>query len=226
MQSYWEYSEKERSELTREEVETLLKHARMTEGIVIPPEPVKPAEDEPVSVERETFYAIKVPGRWGGETTLDVFFRRREDAEFFCGVPVVHSDYDLDVGSDWKFSKPIVATGIEEQQLCKPVSLDAIRDELARRRSEKDAYNKALKKYYDAVEKSNSATRDIWQDWREQLDNAERFARIRATFEEYLEILDGDRVKAKTFLEKAFDPVDITKAFAWIDEPEEVAVSA
>lgn len=205
---YWDLSERERSQLSEEEVQGMLAIQLMESGCPQPREP-ELLEVPKVEFEPKDYYAVV-----NGYSSIAVF-EKIEDAEAFLKLPLLEESYDYAAGSDYSFAKRMDPKIVNKKLYTHQHVLDAKglleRVELAKRhnKSEQDRYSVESKAAQDAVS-------GVWSDWQEcRVKESESYA-VRRTYEEYKDLCDGDADKAFVFLVKAKGADEVVEAFEWL----------
>jgi len=210
MRRYWDFTEKERAEMTMEQVEGLLSAELMSAGVVRVQSPEMLPTDMPV-IPGKTYYAIKS----GYSTVRGVGFRNAEEAAEAVKL-MVPLDSDYIGGSDY----------CRESDRSDKISIEPIivhlRSDIANYRSavEKSAANKtaneaATKKYIEDSKAVEKVLSGVWEDYRTCQRKLSELNKVVSTFDEYVAICDGDESKALVFLAKAFPSPSITEAMTW-----------
>lgn len=209
--NYWDHTEKERSELTYEEVESLLAYELMTKGVLKVAHPVY-MEEESVSIDKETVYAISL----GYRTSLA--FRDPEKAKAFIELEPyeVETPYNLQVnGEDVSYLKKKAVLTVESRTLFKSEDVDRIRSILEKNKQIRTTNERMKKEYEESARESTEACKDVWEDWGECTSKASRYKRIMDTLEEYRKMSLGKEDIARQFLGKAFPSEEIEDADKW-----------
>lgn len=211
MQRYWDYTQKERSELTAEQVEALMTVELMEKGVIKIERPIL-AEVVTPELPTTTFYEVQHKGDYSNTPTGYVFATLEQAQAFVEAKPIEIANH---YPAYAKYAKPCHGFAICPVQM--PDEQAYLENKLAleKAKAAKDANDKALKEYNDKAEAMNKATNGVWTDWRECRQFALDNKRIIDTLSEYINICDGDRAKAFVFLGKAFDSEQITAACEW-----------
>lgn len=223
MQRYWDYSEKERSELTAEQVEALMVVELMEKGVAKIERPIL-AEVVTPELPTTTFYEVQHKGDYSNTSTGYVFATLAQAQAFVDAKPIeIANEYPAYT----KYAKPCNGFAVCPVEL---PSMQAYLDNklaLEKAKAAKESNDKALKEYNDKAEAMHKATNGVWADWRECRQSALDNKRVIDTLAEYTTICDGDRSKAFVFLGKAFQHEQIQAACEWyginIEATEEVA---
>lgn len=216
MKTYWDYSNKERSELTEERVTELLDYELMALGVLKPKPPVL-EEIDPVKLETRRLYKIK----HGSGHDFDVLFARAEDALAVAGMEIYRDAYDYQTARSCAES----ATGcsVEAVDVADQAAKMALTQALVSERAKKQRNEKLTSDFNTAVEKCKQSCKAIWEDWHNCRSEAFDNQRVIDTFDEYKRMTDGSDALAMKFLRKAFPDGQIADAFAWFGKsvPEE-----
>ncbi|MBU1785250.1 MAG: hypothetical protein KKG95_07945 [Candidatus Omnitrophica bacterium] len=212
MKSYWDMTEKQRSQLTEEEVEALTSFELMQHGIVrVGPAPVEP--DVPDVPEPDlTFYAVKQ----GYSNTLHFNTTEAAHAAARAGVHLESAycytteTYRLHVGTN----EPAVT----EVKAYSAALWESIKEQVDKHDGVRKAYVEQKKEHDDLLEKQNKALDSLWSNWYTCKVAARQVKRVLATRDEYIQLTNGDEAMARTFLMKAFSEKEITEALEWEEE--------
>jgi hypothetical protein len=207
VKTYWDLSERERSELERGQVEAFVAIELMRIGVVRarqPPTFVKPAPE----VAKTTFYAV-------GPDHGGVMFATQEAAAAAVRSGMYVAERDWRQGSIEYFGS--VGPTIRTVDLPSKATAEAHRSAFAEAQAAAEANEKAQRGYEEAVKKETEALAGMWSDWHTQRDEAAKNRRIVETFNEYLK-LAGDAPTASAFLHKAFGRQAIRDAAEWFGE--------
>ena len=210
MRRYWDYTEKERAEMTMEQVEGLLSAELMAAGVVRVECPEMLPTEMP-AIPGTTYYAIKS----GYSTVRGIGFRDADSAAAAVKL-MVPLDSDYIGGQDF----------CREAERQDKISIEPItvhqRSDIANYRSsvEKAAANKtandaATKKYIEDSKAVEAVLSGVWEDYRTCQRKMAELNKVVRTFDEYVGICDGDENKALVFLAKAFPSPSIKEAMVW-----------
>lgn len=197
--NYWDFTEKERAELTEQEVERLLDFELMQNGI-LRVEPLVLQEIEPVDVPHQQFYCVKSEGLY---TETNIAFARPEDAKAFLALkPVfVSNDYETRTG----IAEPIVNPSFTEKLLATRDTVNAIHHRLKSNAAKVQANERASAEWKKQSAEMEKACRGVWDDWQECREKKRHAEKIAKTKAEYLRLTNGDELMANAFLKKAFE---------------------
>lgn len=220
MQRYWDYSEKERSELTAEQVESLMVVELMEKGVTKIDRPIL-AEVEKPTLPTTTFYEVQHKGDYSNTSTGYVFATLAQAQAFVDAKPIEIANH---YPAYEKYAKPCAGFAICPVEMPNEQAYLESKVALEKAKADKEANDKALKEYNDKAEAMHKATNGVWADWRECRQRASDNKRIIDTLSEYVNICDGDRAKAFVFLAKAFDSEQIAAACEWFGIERDVPI--
>lgn len=213
MERYWDLTEKQRSELTREQVESFLTVELMENGVT-KVEPLVLETPTPVELATDTYYQVE-----GDEYThFNAIFRTMEQAQAFVELKPMASDYDYNAGIKNTYLKPCSGYKIGTVKLCRREDIANSRAVLQKNEAIAKANEKATQAYNEACKLVERASAHIFDDWDDCCEKSRSFAKVLATFNEYVGICDGDRFKALVFLCKAFDRTVVDAAREWFGD--------
>lgn len=231
MKTYWDFSEKERSELTQEQVSALLDVELMQHGVLKPVAPVlKPVPTNPAGAKKQ-FFTVNAKGKYGSNECLKVCFHDVESAQKFIELRPVLQDYDYEVGSDFEYAIPLSDANIETVELYDINQINAFRSELKRRKALSEENERLTSEFKKACDKSEKVTDGVWSNWYQCCAVKQKLEGIVSTFNDYTRLTEGDQNLALTFLKKLHAQEDIESAREWfpdqiISEPMAVCASA
>ena len=201
MVTFWDLSVTERAKLTEDEVKSFCKVQLMQKGIQDPlsfPEVVVP---ERPPIKTETWFQA-----------AGLLFRNQEDASEVLSRAHHRETYDSRVGYAMKYAEPIesevkiVALFIRDEIMGNRNALAEVNSKKEEQRRRQDAYDSAMKECREAVA-------DIWNEYYASIERDKFLSKIRATFEEYKTMCDGNDELALSFLSKTYpEPGDIDEA--------------
>jgi hypothetical protein len=208
MKTYWDLSERQRSELSEADVERYVDAELMTKG-VLRPEPLELVEEPELPVPAIELHSL------GSSYGNRLAFRNPEDAAHVARLAVVtsheyinHQNYEYLSEAESDQPNVKIERVYSKAQLADCRTLmeraSAARNENRRRKEAHEAGAKAVK---DALE-------GLWADWYRCGSKKREMDRVLATFEEYKRIAE-DEIVARRFLRKAFDPNVIDEASEW-----------
>lgn len=205
MKTYWDYTEKERSEMTEENVRALLDTELMTKG-VLKVEDVKLREVPTVQIDKETWYEVN-----------GVLFKTAEQAAKFLELDPHRSNYNYSYGSEFSYAEPIDTyyRDIKQVKMCNRTQVMNLGKTLAEIKQAREHNEKATASQGEAMKAVDKVLCGVWEDWYAQQAQAKRHEKIIQTFKEYEKMTDGDTAMAMEFLKKAFTEDEIQEANAW-----------
>ena len=213
MKTYWDYSEKERSNMSREQIEALLDVELMTKG-------AKKIEAPSLKTIKEVKVAMEMWFEVDG-----TFFKTAELAQQFLTLDPRHSTYDYACGYDYQYAKEI-RPQIEQKQLYSRQELLNLATTLKENKAAKE-YNEGATSTYEKEKKEMDKVLDgVWEDWYECKQKAEKHKAVFATSVEYLKLTNDDIDLANAFLKKVYTEQEIKDAEMWfgVDKLEETNV--
>lgn len=213
MKTYWDHTEKERANLTHQEVEALCKFELMGEGVVVSPypgeAPKKPQIDEPkISV-------YEVEWKSSSYRTASLYFDDRDQALSAMELRPVY--IDTDYAADAKSAVPLCDPKLSEHEVYCVFDKDAYSTKLAAYKSAKSAYDASLKEYQEDKAAAERCCESLWEDYSEQRDKLRQALQVADRWADYVATCDGDEDTAVKFLRKAFNSDRIEAANDWCD---------
>lgn len=211
MKTYWDHTERERSEMTEEQVRDLLDLELMQQGVlkVLPP---KVEELTPVVLPKERVFTIRHKDLYGSGTELDVVFATIEHAEAFLRLAPKVRCYRYGVDAH---VAPLLDPSICPEDLPTKTTVEA-KESVLRENTAKQQRNDAARREYDsAIAKIDKATEGIWNDWRACQAKRDRMQKIADTRAEYLRLTGGVGNLADIFLAKAFRSEELAEEREW-----------
>lgn len=225
LNTYWNLTEKQRAELTSEQVEGFLDAELMEQGVLKVPPLVLDPEIESPELAKRTFYRV----RFRGQPDIELAFASAEAAATFAALKPLKTAREYLAGA-WSHSVEHAFELIEPDVVtCQLASSDDMR-------SVKGALDRAAKVRIENENKRDEhtkATREqtkvmdvLWSDWHRcrGLDRDHR--RVVETFEDYKRIAGGNTTVAARFLLKPFTREQIAAAAEWCEVAIPVPTSA
>ena len=202
MKTYWDYSEKERSEMTEDAVRGMLDMELMDRGVLKVVAPVL-REIKPVNLPKRVFFEVG-----------PVIFSTMEQAAAFIALEPMTESYKYEAGWENKFPKkmddaPKQVSLTDEQSILNAITV------LASNKSAKEENEKATKIYEEAAKKMEKTIGGVWDDWFRCRQVASDHKKVIDTLETYKAMTNGDAALAEKFLEKVFDAGQIHDALVW-----------
>ena len=111
METYWDRSDKERAELTADEVKLFLDAELMTKGVLKIDPPILRKVDKLPDFKKVQIYVVKGRQQYGEQDVLG--FATMEEAEAFVKLNPLHIESDWHMGRDRHFGRPITELSIE-----------------------------------------------------------------------------------------------------------------
>jgi hypothetical protein len=213
MNRYWDLTEKQRSELTGDQVRAFLDVELMEKGVarVAKPE-LQPVEE--IALPTTTYFEINRRGEYGDQGT-DLLFVTAEDAAAFIKLRPMWKESRWQYGSDRKYAEPGKEMAIKTINLPSEADVSNAAVVLKQNEAAEDANREAKEGYANAIKAVEDATKGVWDDWNECREKSSRCAKVQATREEYLKLCDGSTATAEAFLGKVFSQAEIDESNAW-----------
>jgi len=208
MKTYWDYSEKERSQMSEEEVKSMLDVELMEKGVlkVLPPV-LRSVEN--IEVSRKTYFEA------GG-----IVFETATAAHDFLALHPFREAYDYyGGGCDYKYVEPIESE-VKQVTLCSKQDVFNLKTILSKNKEAKSYNEEAEQKYKKACEAQDKVLNGVWEDWWKCKELATKHQKVMDTKKEYLDLTAGDETLAFTFLAKVFSQDEINEAEQWFKEEE------
>jgi hypothetical protein len=206
--TYWDFTEKERAEMTRENVEALLDVELMTKGVLKVNPPVLEPEVEVPLLKDTAWFKV-------GELVFDTL----EQAKTFMGLSPHKSNYEY-LGGGWanklEYSERYTADKVEMVMLKSHDDVLTHKAALEKARGVTDRNAKAKEEFQKQSNSQAKVFDGVWEDWSRQRDKLESHKRVFATFETYLKLSEGNDVTAARFLFKAIAPKDVFDAYEYM----------
>ena len=198
MKRYWNMTGPERAALTEDAVRDLLAVELMERGVLRPREPELEAVPEEVRLPTQTVYRIG----YGYGHDLGFAFQTAEAAESLMSMLLFDVANDYEAGTN--YVEPLKGMRVESVQLPTKEAVEHHKLALKERKRIVSSNEARTREYREALSKVEEETTELWSDWREQRDLEKRRAEVRETMEGYVRLTGGDRVLARTFLEKVY----------------------
>lgn len=207
MKTYWDYSDKERSEMTEEFIKTLLDAELMTKGVLKVDPPSLRAVKVLPELTKIKYYKC-----------VGVIFETAEQASKFLELFPMSENYNYQIGYDYKYAEPMDGKGIDavflykkEELMATQKSIKEIEEAKEHNRKEESMFNLNSKAMSDVLN-------GVWEDWYRCQAVARERKKVVDTFEDYKKVA-GDESLALEFLKKVF-PLDIiSESFKWFEIP-------
>lgn len=214
MKRYWDLSEAERSNLTSEQVESMLVVECMEKGVARVERPTLEPVPE-IEVKRRRYYKVGYDGRYGSKDYYNALFDTAEQAQAFVELAPMVLCNDYTIEEEHKYAQVCVGLCVQAVDLCLQESVLTVKSQIEKRAAAKKRNEQLLKVYNDAAKKVDDAVSGVWDDWRVCREKREEAEAVMKTFEEYVGLCDGNRGQAWTFLGKAYDEYRIADAVQW-----------
>lgn len=216
MKRYWDLTEKQRSELTAEQVQALLTVELMERGVVKVDAPILRSVDK-LKLAMTRFYTVSCKDTYH---SFDAVFDTVEKANAFIALQPSEMEYDYSCGgSEYTFVKACGSYQITPVDLCSQQDVMNLKGTLSKIKADKEANDREIAEYNKAVKAVDEATRGLWDDWHACLNKANRNRKVTNVFEDYVKTCEGDSSLASRFLAKVYSQEQIAEAFTWFDLP-------
>lgn len=213
MERYWDLTEKQRAELTDDQMEAYYAIERMERGAIAPVPPEYKPEVLP-EVPTNRYYAVHSKNTYGDK--FGCLFRTTDEAQKFIDLRplIAESDYTIDYKQTAKVPDEmcIVPVDLPTKDALIGVKPAYVKAHTAATENKKlrDEYDKAQTAYAEVLSK-------LTQDRYDCQALARKHKKITDTFEAYQRTANGDSGIAMKFLAKAFTDNDIAAAFEWFE---------
>lgn len=218
--SYWDLSEKERANLTREGVEKYIAFELMRAGVLQPAELVLVEEPETPEAEGEVFVAQC------GYQHSEIAFASPDDAR--RSINGALGQLKTEKVGDWrhgvKVSKVVpfdleanAGDLVRRVPIYSDERLAAVKEQLDKAAEAKSENGRRKEAHSKEAAKVDEALKGMWADWHECRAKAAEMKRVHETLAKYVEMAKGDEEIARGFLIKAFDADIVEEAEGWVD---------
>lgn len=213
MKTYWDLTEAERAALTRDDVAKFIDAELMVAG-VLKPAPLVLVDVPRLEIAKTTFYQVENLGHRYGSAN-GVAFLCEGDARAFLALRPVEVGSDWQIGSEYRFSKPLGDSKIVAIDLASEASIEAARATLKEINAANNENDQRRRAFEEQSRKIEQTLKGLWDDWHECVRKDVEMKRVAETFREYIEITRGDHATASAFLRKAFPGEKIAEAEKW-----------
>ena len=223
MKTYWDLSEKQRADLSPDDVGRFIDAELMTAGVLraeplaLEPEPAIPAPSR-------LLYAVRV----NAYLMLPIAFASSEDAEKFMALRPQRIDNMWLDHDSIEFVEQIDKHEIVARSYLTAAEKDGARADLKRAAEVRAENARRREEYKQATEAQEATLSSMWGDWQACTAKRARLQRVFDTFRDYERVADGDATVAARFLGKAFSAVAIAETADWfgVDIPRPSSVEA
>ena len=213
MNRYWTYTEKQRAEMTGDQVRSFLDVELMEKGVVKVARP-ELQEVKPVDLPTTAYFEVQRRGSYSISGT-GILFTTPEQAAAFIAMSPLWQESRYELGSNVKYAEPGREMGMTVVSLPTEVDVSNAAVVLKQNAAIETANRTARIAYDEAIKAVEGATKGVWDDWHECREKAVRCAKVKATREEYLQLCDGNAATADAFLVKVFTEEAIAEADEW-----------
>lgn len=214
MKRYWDYSEKERSEMEREQVQSLLDVELMEKGVL----KVKPLVLREVTRvnpgDAKNLFQIVFKGKYGSETVSEFAFETMEQAKALIDLNPQFTDYDYSVGDKFRYYKPMLEAKIQPVELYPECVIANAKSKLKEAKAIEDENTKAKAEHDKDCREVEKACSGVWDDWNDCRSRASEHHRVIDTLADYTKTA-GDTETAMRFLRKVYSDERIQEAHEW-----------
>lgn len=203
MRTYWDLPEAERAELSEEQVRQFVRVHLMENGVLEAPEVALMSEVAPL-MPKTTVFGVSKPREYSGSETLGVAFKDAETAQEFINLQPMKLSHDYQADSV-EYMKGLSGLVIEPTEVLSETAYLEYKAELEKVRSNKEHNQKIRKEVDDATRAIREASEGLWDDWYRCCAHAAKLAQVRDTYNEYLDLAEGNPTAARAFLAKAYD---------------------
>ena len=210
MKTYWDHTEKERSEMTKKEVELLLDLQLMEKGVLkVKPPIIEPVPEQP-KLKQVQVFQIKE-----GYSATGIAFDSAERAQMFADLNPMKIDYDYAMGSQYQRAEPYKEISIMPIQVCDRAALTEAASLIKQIKAIEDANEKAYNTFSKDNEAVESCLAEVWSDYYQCQDTARQHAKVIETWNEYLKLAGNDEKVASGFLLKAIPVKQVLDSSKW-----------
>lgn len=208
MKTYWDYDEKERAELTDDEVRDLLKYELMGAGVIAVPAPgEKPAEPE-IDGERITIYGV------GEQYGTKAWFESRDDASKFAASSFIKVEREYGI-RDFHYVTKADDVVIEAKEVWRLAEDADLKSRIKQHGEKVKAWEEADEAYKKSLREVNEACESVWEDFGEQCRLKREADQTASLWREYVTNCDGNEEFASRFLAKVRTREQIAHANDW-----------
>lgn len=215
MVRYWDLTTKQKSELTQEDIRSLIKIELMEKGVVVPSPPTLVDVQEVVELSQVNVYTVMSRDKYMSRKIV-VAFANEKDAIAFTQMNPLAIDYDYSIGSAYKYVRPLVDLSISVDQYYTYADITQMAAMLRERKAALDSNAKAQSEFTKANKIVEEASQDLFEDWHKANATKRRMEVIKRTLDDYIKTA-GDRETALKFLNLAFSTAEINEMFNWFE---------
>lgn len=215
MKTYWDHEEQERASLTDSDVQLLLDVELMKEGVKKPIAPKLTEVPKSPLGARQRLFGIEGKSKYGSDESLGICFATPEAAQAFIDLCPLKSDYDYEIGSEFRYCIPLKDAKIVSEELYGLDQINEFRSTLKQRKALSEENQRQQSEFTSASQKAEKVTENVWKDWYRCKAKRDSLASVISTYGEYLKLTSGDGSLALTFLEKIHNGGEIQQAREW-----------
>jgi len=206
MKQITELTEKEILALTDEQLENMVQYKMAEEGIKILEYPQKP-EFNKIPQKDESAFTIggltyPITNKRAAEEISAVISKNRE---YFSNTEYSPNDYSvkfLKPADDYLFEK---VGSLAKEDFYSAETARQIADDKKANKEIEQAYQVELNEYNEAYERRKEIEVVIYGKFREVVDKFREMERLKAKYEQYLQLADGNEKTAMKFLKNAYN---------------------
>lgn len=218
MKTYWDHTEQERSLLTDDDVKLMLDVELMKAGVRKPIAPtLKEVPKSPLG-EKKRYYGIEGKTKYGSDSAIGVVFPTAEAAQAFIDLNPLRSDYDYEIGSEFRYSIALQDAKIVSEELYSMEQINEFRSSLKHRKSLSEENQRLQSKFTEESNKAEKITDGVWADYYKCQSKSKELEAIIETYKKYLSLTKGDVDMALTFLYKVNSLTEVNEAREWFPD--------
>jgi hypothetical protein len=216
MKTYWDHTNQERAQLSAEYVTSLLDAEMMVAGVRKPTPPV--LQEVPASPlgAKSKYFGVHAKGKYGSDEILEVVFTTAEQAQAFIDLCPCGQDYDYDIGSEFRYAKPLNNAVIQQIELYSWDSINKFHSSLKQWKAASEQNAKLQSSFTEASNKAEKITNKVWEDYYQQRQTLATMTAIADTFDQYKKLTEGNEDLAVTFLGKLYEPETLNECREWL----------
>lgn len=214
MKTYWDLSERERSELTQDDVQKYVDAELMVKG-VLKVQPLQLEEEPAVTSPATTLFVVRTKEKKYSSRVDVLAFRDEESVAKFLALQPMALSLEYVGGSNVTTYAPVAEPEIARVAMFSVDELTMRRAEVERANSIREENARRSREHEIASSAVKEALRGLWDDWAACGRTALQMQQIVATWSEYVQTTKGDQYLAATFLQKVYPLSAIRDAEKW-----------
>lgn len=219
MQTYWDFTPRERADMSREMVERFLDAELMTKGVLKVKPPELEPEPETASLPTKTFYAIE--HNLGYRQSIGIVFDSAEAARACLDLKPLFKNSVYCKGESIEYVAPMVDARVASISLACEASVMANKAAMEQASAVRALNEQRKNEYVRQSREMEKVLSGVWDDWACQRDAQAAHKRVVETYDEYKRMA-GEETVAAAFLAKVFTEDKINDAFDWFGLPSPV----